>query len=228
MYKVSIIPSIINIEALSMHIFNLIFMIKIHPYIFNEYLPKIEFNDICTTSIYPDILIQILSTFSFTASILYCMDYGFVFFLNLIGYTSEYDMISPWKSYSLKEFWGKRWNQFVAYELRLNIYKPIIKQTNNRQLSIFCVFLTLAIIHAIPMKVDGFGINTVIIAFTWFIIQPFLLFIEEKLILPFQCGKDINYIIHSLLTFILLFGSFFMCLQMTCYANDKNILFKNT
>lgn len=222
MFNVSLLKqTIFNIEALSIFIFNCLFTTIIHPYIFNKLLLSNTYgqiNNICFTSIYPNIILKMAEILSFTYSILCWIDSGGLFCLNALGYQSKYDMVMPWKSYSLKQFWGKRWNQSVANVSKKMIYKPLIKITNNRYLSLFAVFITLGIMHILPMYLDGFHFNVLLIVFIWFLSQVICLFIEEKIIINLKLSSnDINFFIHSLITFALLFGSFFVSLFSCCY-----------
>eukprot|EP01083_Nonionella_stella_P021923 60668_1 len=222
MFKASVTPPQINMEAFVMMIVHILFMSLMHPYIFNELALKTDINDICTVNVYPHIVLKIVEILSFTASILYCIDYGSAFVLNMIGYDIGYDMQSPWKSYSLDEFWGKRWNQFVAYSVRQWVYKPVIHYTRSTNWSLVAVFVILGVIHAFPAYLDGFSLNTVVVVFVWFLIQPLCLFMERKTIKPISFGSHaIDKLVHSFVTFGILFGSLVFSLKSTCYLEQQ-------
>merc|ERR1712228_675412 len=147
----------------------------------------------------------------------YAMDYGGVFFANLCGYDVEYDMKSPWNAVSLRDFWGKRWNQFVASAMRKMVYIPIVQVTESKNIALIAVFFVLGIVHSYPMWLDGFEINICMIVLMWFILQPFCMYVEDVI------NRTFGYRVYAL-AFILLFGSLILSLNAVCLVEQNQFI----
>ena len=121
----------------------------------------------------------------------------------------------------MRDFWGKRWNQFVAHTTREMVFGPAMRATQSRQMGVMAVFVVLALVHAYPMWMDGLHSSAVLVAFGFFILQPLCMVVEQKLILPRVWGSErVNAVVHSGLTFVLLAWAFVLSLLATCSATQ--------
>lgn len=68
--------------------------------------------------------------------------------------------IAPYKSKSLKEFWGKRWNMAFSEMTALVIYKPLVG-TYGKSLAMIAAFSVSGILHEIAISFpvqSGYGL----------------------------------------------------------------------
>lgn len=64
------------------------------------------------------------------------------------GYQTEDVVLSPmFKSTSVSDFWGRRWNKSVHKGLKNGAYKPMRKLTNSRIMGALSAFIVSGIIH---------------------------------------------------------------------------------
>ena len=223
MQRASMHESKINVNAFCMCLLNAVFMLRVLPYLFDESLPSLELDNICQTAVFGDILLKIMRNLLFVISLLYAMDYGGVFFVNLIGYEVEFDMKSPWRSCSLREFWGKRWNQFVATAIRKMVCIPIVEETKSKSIALVIVFVVLGILHSFPMWLDGFEMNVCLIVFIWFALQPLCMSLQDTVNrrMGYKSKDLVNQLIQVLLTFGLLFGSLVLSSTANCFMTAR-------
>ena len=150
---------------------------------------------------------------------LYAMDYGGVYVLNLLGYDVPFAMRAPWRAFSVREFWGKRWNQFVAHSTKEMVFRPILSATQSRRMAAVAGLVVLAAVHAYPIMMDGRHSSVVATVFGFFILQPMCMAVEERVILHRVCGSErVNAVVHTLLTAVLLGATFALSLFATCSA----------
>ena len=189
MRTASISEEVFNGEALLMAIAHLVFMMVLHPRIFAA-VGSIDREwkdvDVCVLPLCPDVLWMIAKMMMRICHCLYCLEYGGIFLCGLTGYSTSINMNAPWKSQSLREFWSKRWNLFVGMASREMIYKPVVQATGHRYLGIAVVFAMLGASHVWPIWMnDGQQARSLLIAMHFFFMsQPLMLWIEEKIIGP--------------------------------------------
>jgi hypothetical protein len=90
----------------------------------------------------PHILVLVsasLSQSSLGVSFMYNIVYGFE--------TCEIVQNPMFKSTSVSEFWGRRWNLLVHQGLKNGVYKPTRKYTSSKLLGVFATFAASGIIH---------------------------------------------------------------------------------
>jgi alginate O-acetyltransferase complex protein AlgI len=84
---------------------------------------------------------------------------------------------SPYKSKSLKEFWGKRWNIAFSEMTALIVYRPL-KEIISPSMAMIVSFLLSGILHEIAISFpvnSGFGLPMI-----YFSIHAFLIYLEGK------------------------------------------------
>ena len=74
--------------------------------------------------------------------------------LNLFGVRPPVCFDEPWKSETVAEFWGKRWNLAIAGQLRNVFFKPLAEM-GHRAAGEVAVFLGSALLHMIPIVSMG-------------------------------------------------------------------------
>lgn len=78
----------------------------------------------------------------------------------LFGVNLSELFISPYKSKSLKEFWGKRWNMAFSEMTSLIVYKPLIGKVG-KATAMIAAFLVSGILHEIAISLPaqaGYGL----------------------------------------------------------------------
>lgn len=86
--------------------------------------------------------------------------------------------IAPYKSKSLKEFWGKRWNMAFSEMTALVIYKPLVG-TYGKSLAMIAAFSVSGILHEIAISFpvqSGYGLPLL-----FFVIHSIGMVLEQKL-----------------------------------------------
>jgi hypothetical protein len=84
---------------------------------------------------------------------------------------------SPFKSKSLKEFWGKRWNVAFSEMTTLIAYRPL-KHKLGKPMAVFAAFLLSGVLHEIAISFpvhSGYGLP-----FLYFVLHGLLMFAEDK------------------------------------------------
>lgn len=64
-------------------------------------------------------------------------------------------MNSPWRSTSVSEFWGKRWDRFVRDMLSDLVFKPLRQRGVAREWAVLATFSASAFLHAFPLLATG-------------------------------------------------------------------------
>ena len=85
---------------------------------------------------------------------------------------------APYKSQSIKEFWGKRWNLAFSEMTAIIAYKPLKRKLGNYG-AIVAAFLFSGILHEIAISLPvmaGFGLPLV-----YFILHSLAMYLEEKM-----------------------------------------------
>jgi alginate O-acetyltransferase complex protein AlgI len=85
---------------------------------------------------------------------------------------------APYKSKSLREFWGKRWNMAFSEMTALSVYKPL-KTKTGVTVATLASFLLSGLLHEIAISFpvrSGFGLP-----FLYFVIHGSLMFAEGKI-----------------------------------------------
>jgi hypothetical protein len=84
---------------------------------------------------------------------------------------------SPYKSKSLKEFWGKRWNIAFSEMTALIVYRPL-KDKISPRMALIASFMVSGVLHEIAISFpvnSGYGLPL-----TYFAIHAVLIFLEEE------------------------------------------------
>ena len=86
---------------------------------------------------------------------------------------------APWRSRTVAELWGRRWNRVVGGWLRANCFMPLARRGWARA-GVVAAFVVSAAIHWFQVFVPlGWGPGLMIAAF--FLLQPVLLVLERRL-----------------------------------------------
>jgi hypothetical protein len=64
-------------------------------------------------------------------------------------------MNSPWRSTSVSEFWGSRWDRFVRDMLSDLAFKPLRQRGIAREWAVLATFSASAFLHAFPLLATG-------------------------------------------------------------------------
>jgi hypothetical protein len=86
--------------------------------------------------------------------------------------------ISPWKSKSLSEFWGQRWNLAFVEMITIGIFRPVSSKLGKNIgtiLSFLCSGLFHEVALSLPVKA-GYGLPTL-----YFLIQSLLIIIDQRI-----------------------------------------------
>jgi len=85
----------------------------------------------------------------------------------------------PWKSVTVAEFWGQRWNLSIAGQLRNIFFKPLA-EAGQRKLGELSVFLASSALHMIPIVTLGGSRQGIISTACFFAVQPFVIAFEKQ------------------------------------------------
>ena len=83
---------------------------------------------------------------------------------------------SPYKSKSLKEFWGRRWNIAFSEMTALIVYKPVKKKFGNKT-GVIAAFLLSGLLHEVAISCpvnSGYGLP-----FAYFVIHALVMNVED-------------------------------------------------
>eukprot|EP00516_Mucochytrium_quahogii_P011045 CAMPEP_0203785098 /NCGR_PEP_ID=MMETSP0100_2-20121128/835_1 /ASSEMBLY_ACC=CAM_ASM_000210 /TAXON_ID=96639 /ORGANISM=" , Strain NY0313808BC1" /LENGTH=128 /DNA_ID=CAMNT_0050687157 /DNA_START=828 /DNA_END=1214 /DNA_ORIENTATION=+ len=87
-------------------------------------------------------------------------------------------MINPWKSTSLREFWGARWDTGVQAAIVNNSYRPIRKLGFSRGLAMFGTFAFSGLIHCAGLWELGSNQYDLALMFLYFMVQGAMVALE--------------------------------------------------
>ncbi len=120
-------------------------------------------------------------------------------FWNCFGAKCNELFVSPLKSASLNEFWGKRWNLAFSEMTVITVFRPLKKNVSTETAE-FCSFLVSGLLHEMAISVPvqkGYGLPLL-----YFLIHGILMHLEKKnslvkKILSHRIGRHI-WVISSL------------------------------
>ena len=104
---------------------------------------------------------------------------------------------SPYKSKSVKEFWGKRWNMAFSEMTALVVYKPL-KDSYGKTVAMLASFLVSGILHEIAISFPvnrGYGLPLL-----YFIIHGVVMYAEDQV----RAVKNIT--VHPVWSHVWVFG----------------------
>lgn len=104
---------------------------------------------------------------------------GYRLHLSVFGVKAPVCFDEPWKSTTVAEFWGKRWNLAIAGQLRNVFFKPLA-EAGQRGMGEVAVFWGSAALHMIPIVTLGGSTRAVVTTSLFFIMQPVLIAIEKQ------------------------------------------------
>lgn len=100
------------------------------------------------------------------------------FAFRLMGFADYAVFKQPFKSKSISEFWGKRWNLAFSEMTAIAIFKPLAKKVGVRQAG-FLAFMVSGLLHEVAISLSvmqGFGLPML-----YFVIHGILMSIEKRL-----------------------------------------------
>lgn len=132
-------------------------------------------------------------------------------FWNCFGAKCNELFLSPLKSVSLNEFWGKRWNLAFSEMTVLTVFRPLKKHAG-AETAEFCSFLVSGLLHEMAISVPvqkGYGLP-----FLYFLIHGVLMQTEKKSclakkILSHPAGRHIWVISSLAIPMPILFHAYF-------------------
>eukprot|EP00516_Mucochytrium_quahogii_P000847 CAMPEP_0203744018 /NCGR_PEP_ID=MMETSP0098-20131031/236_1 /ASSEMBLY_ACC=CAM_ASM_000208 /TAXON_ID=96639 /ORGANISM=" , Strain NY0313808BC1" /LENGTH=300 /DNA_ID=CAMNT_0050631427 /DNA_START=71 /DNA_END=970 /DNA_ORIENTATION=- len=86
---------------------------------------------------------------------------------------------APYKSLSVQEFWGRRWNRPVHFMLKRHIYKPL-RRRYTQNFAMFAVFLVSGFYHVIHLWFGKVLFSDVVRTLLYFILQGTFMLMERK------------------------------------------------
>jgi len=105
---------------------------------------------------------------------------GYRLHLNKFGIRAPVCFDEPWRSQTVGEFWGKRWNLAIAQQLRNVVFKPVSNYTGNRKLGELAIFAASSALHMIPVVSLGGSQRAIASTAVFFLIQPGLIAFEKS------------------------------------------------
>lgn len=70
-----------------------------------------------------------------------------------LGYHAEDVFREPWRLLDLADFWGRRWNRFIARTLAVEVYAPV-KRRAGRVAAVFAAFLVSGVFHEAILRLS--------------------------------------------------------------------------
>ena len=122
--------------------------------------------------------IYVISTFRFYFFIL-MVEAGYRFHLCKFGIRAPVCFNQPWKSETISEFWGQRWNLAIAQQLRNIFFKPLA-EAGHRRIGELSVFLASSCLHMIPIVSLEGSRKSVVSTALFFILQPLIISMEKQ------------------------------------------------
>lgn len=114
------------------------------------------------------------------AALLAVFHFGLLHFIvslwNLAGFRLKPLMNAPWRSHTVAEFWGRRWNTAFRDLVHRHIFLPTLRR-HGQLWAMICVFVASGLIHEIAISVParaGYGGPTL-----YFLIQAAAVFAER-------------------------------------------------
>lgn len=96
------------------------------------------------------------ATWSRAASFVLLMDGGFRAAAGLqrsLGWHAEDLFREPWAMADLADFWGRRWNRFIASSLALEVYAPVRRRAG-RVAAVLAAFLVSGVFHEAILRLS--------------------------------------------------------------------------
>ena len=96
------------------------------------------------------------------------------------GKTVPSALQNPFASTTVREFWGRRWNQVIGGMLRDGIFMPCRKR-GYRNVGVALTFLGSGVLHVVPMLLSGQPRDVCVTVFAFFALQIVVLAVERRL-----------------------------------------------
>jgi alginate O-acetyltransferase complex protein AlgI len=126
---------------------------------------------------------------------------------NLLGYGTYALFKDPFRSLSLAEFWGRRWNFAFSEMTSIAVHRPLKKITNNK-IATVVAFAFSGLLHelAISLPVNrGYGLPSL-----YFVIQAIALLLEKKIQFKSKTLKHVWVLFWLIVPIPLLFHKYFL------------------
>ncbi len=164
-----------------------------------------------TKSFSPGDLITVLMTACLLAGLSFILHFGILNInsgiWNLLGFGTYALFKDPFRSLSLAEFWGRRWNFAFSEMTSIAVHRPLKKITNNK-IATIVAFAFSGLLHemAISLPVNrGYGLPAL-----YFGIQAIALLLEKKIQFKSKTLKHIWVLFWLIVPIPLLFHKYFL------------------